>query len=97
MAVLGFRSPVLVINNNNNVCMHVCNTLTPQIKGMPEPIYHIIIALPTSLKNLVIGNGGGTFFVYTFIARRCTILMYCTLSISHYYMPCSFISFDISS
>ena len=28
---------------------------------MPETIYHIIIALPTSLKNVVIGNGGSTF------------------------------------
>ena len=42
----------------------LCNTLTPQIKGMPEPISHIYIALPTSLKNLVIGNGGN-IFLYT--------------------------------
>ena len=45
-----------------------CNTLKTQIKGMPEPIYHIYMALPTSLKNdVVIGNGGSTFFMYTFI------------------------------
>ena len=44
---------------------YVCNNLTPQIKGMPEPIYVSHIALPTSLKNMVIGNGGSTFLMYT--------------------------------
>ena len=104
---------------------------------MPE----LIISLPTSFKNVVIGNGGSAFVMYAFmegvqfrlhspfliITRLvhfqalmfnldflldCWEVWYvryanhpfnvsvihilrCTLSISHYYMPCSFSSFDV--
>ena len=48
------------------------------------------IALLASLKNLVIGNGGSTFYVR--LHGGCTFLI--TLSISHYCMLHSFTSFD---
>ena len=51
-------------------------------------------ALSASLKNVVIGNGGSTFSMYSFMEG---IQFVCTLSISHYYMPCLFTSFDVLS
>ena len=47
-------------------CILLYDTLTPQIKGTPEPIY-MHIALPTSLKNLVIVNGGSSYSFYVAI------------------------------
>ena len=79
---MGFVNPVIYV--------YACNTLTPWIKGMPEPIYISHIALPTSDKDLVIENGGSTFYVH--LHGGCTILMYTLhFSLVASYMPHSFI------
>ena len=44
----------------------------------------------TSLKNLVIGNGGSTYFIYTFMEG----VHFYVHSISHYYVLHSITSFD---